>query len=112
MFWCDKCRIWEHEKCLTDSIRKDYIKSKLGSASKKGRKSSGKSIYITISADDTTGEVTAYIDDKERKVKPETAAENETAANVSDERVNVEPDEDGVKTSIPVKCLKCGAQLK
>ena len=107
MFWCDKCKIWEHEKCLTDAIRRDYLKSSpLPSAGKKVRKSLGKHVDINIATNEATGEVTAYIVDKDRKIKQElqdgsVKADEETKS-----------DQDGFKTSIPVKCLKCGAQLK
>ena len=110
MFWCDKCKIWEHEKCLIDAIKKDYIKSTLSSVGgKKGRKSFGKNIDITIAANESTGEVTAYIDDKDQKVKSE--GEDGTEPN-DEQKVKVKTAEAGLKTSIPVKCLKCGAQLK
>jgi len=110
MFWCDKCKIWEHEKCLADAIRKDYLKSNPSSGNqKKPRKSLGKNIDITIATDDTTGEVTAYINDKDRKVKKESRGG-------TDERVkeegSVKVDLSGDKSSIAVKCLKCGTQLK
>lgn len=108
MFWCDKCKIWEHEKCLVDAIKKEYVKSMGSVGGKKGRKSFGKTIDITIATDESTGEVTAYIDDKDRKVKTEGEDGTRSGAN---EKVKTE-DEEGLKTSIPVKCLKCGAQLK
>jgi hypothetical protein len=107
MFWCDKCKIWEHEKCLADAIRKDYLKSNpLPSTSKKARKSLGKHIDITIATDEATGEVTAYIDDKEPNVKQEL---EDNSVKTEDK---AQSDQGGLKTSIPVKCLKCGAQLK
>ena len=112
MYWCDKCKIWELEKCLIDAIKKDYVKSNLSSVGgKRGRKSFGKNIDITIATNESTGEVTAYIDDKDQKVKPED--EDGTELSINDEqKVKVETGEPGLKTSIPVKCLKCGAQLK
>ena len=107
MFWCDKCKIWEHEKCLVDAIKKDYMKSNQGSTgSKKGRRSFGKSIDIKIATNESTGEVTAYLDDKDRKVKDEN--QRETEPTVNDKQ---KADQTGLKTSISVKCLKCGSQL-
>jgi hypothetical protein len=103
MFWCDKCKIWEHEKCLTDAIRKNYLKSKPSpSVSKKPRKSLGKNISITIAANEVTGEVTAHIDDKDLKARTGSDDDSEQKG----------PDQDSIETSVLVKCLKCGTQLK
>ena len=110
MFWCDNCKVWEHEKCLADAIRKDYLKSNpLPSTGKKARKSLGKHIDITIATNEATGEVTACINDKERQVNQEYEDGSDTKVETEDK---TKSDQDGVKTSIPVKCLKCGTQLK
>ena len=69
---------------------------------KKSRKSAGKNINITIAANEGNGEVTAYIDDHEQKASQDG----------SDQKSKPEPDTNGVKTTIPVKCLQCGTQLK
>jgi len=113
MFLCDRCKIWEHEKCLADAIRKDYLKTKSssGSTGKKPRKSLGKHIDISISTNETTGEVTAYIDDKDGKVKQESQDGMDQKVKAED-KVQDEPEQDSPKTTISVKCLKCGAQLK
>ena len=113
MFWCERCKVWEHEKCLADAIRKDYLKSKSsgGSTVKKPRKSLGKHIDISISANETTGEVTAYIDDKDREVNQESQDGTDQEVRIED-RVKDEPEQDNQKTTVSVKCLKCGAQLK
>ena len=105
MYWCDKCKIWEHEKCLIDAIRKEYVKSNPQSATtaKKSRKSLGKNVYINIATNEETGEVTAYIDDQEQKA-------NRESEGTGDQKL--EPDTNGVKTTIAVKCLQCGTQLK
>ena len=107
MFWCDKCKIWEHEKCLADAIRREYLKSKPTSTptGKKIRKSLGKNINIVIAASEGTGEVTAYIDDADRKANPD-------PENSVDQKLETGANENGVKNIIPVKCLKCGSQLK
>lgn len=111
MFWCDRCKIWEHEKCLADAIRKDYLKLKPAAGTgKKPLKSLGKRIDITIAANEATGEVTAYIGEKGRKVKEESQDGIDQKVKTVDNMKN--EDQDGVKTTIPVKCLKCGAQLK
>lgn len=107
MFWCDKCKIWEHEKCLADAIRKEYLKSKptLTPAGKKARKSLGKSISITIEASEDTGEVTAYVNDTDRKASQE-------LEDGIDQKVKADTERNGSKTVISVKCLRCGSQLK
>jgi hypothetical protein len=113
MFWCDKCKIWEHEKCLADAIRKEYVKSKLTAAStpKKPRKSLGKNIHITIAASSETELVTATVDDKDQKLKSESVDGSEP--NVKSEFDDTKDSmENGDKFRIPVKCLKCGSQLK
>ena len=111
MFWCDKCKIWEHEKCLADAIRRDYIKSNWASAAgKMTHKSFGKTYSIDIRASDATGEVTAYIRSKRRNVKTEFDKGNGQVK--TDETSDIDTDESGIKASILVKCLKCGAQLK
>jgi hypothetical protein len=113
MFWCDKCKIWEHEKCLADAIRKEFIKTKLaaGSATKKPRKSLGKNINITIAASSGTEEVTATIEDKDQKHKSESVDGSESnLKSESDDKKD--PMENGDKVRIAVKCLKCGNQLK
>jgi len=113
MFWCDKCKLWEHEKCLADAIKKEYIKSKLAaiSATKKPRKSLGRNINITIAASSETEEVTATIEDKDRKHKSESV--DGSAPNIKAED-NDEKDstEHGDKVRVAVKCLNCGTQLK
>lgn len=78
---------------------------------KKPRKSLGKHIDISISANETTGEVTAYIDDKDRKVNQESQDGTDQKVRIED-RVKDEPEQDNQKTTVSVKCLKCGAQLK
>lgn len=103
MFWCDKCKIWEHEKCLADVIRRNYLKSKPSTiVNKKSRKSLGKNIVVTIAANEVTGEVTAHINDNDRKAR--TGSDDGSEQKV--------PDQEGIKTSVLVTCLKCGAQLK
>ena len=64
---------------------------------------------ITIATNEATGEVTAYINDKDRQVKQELEDGSDTKVKAEDK---TKSDQDGFKTSIPVKCLKCGAQLK
>jgi hypothetical protein len=108
MFWCDKCKIWEHEKCLTDAIRKAYIKAHPPlTGGKRARKSFGKNIKITIATKPETGEVTATIDDGDHKIKSEPG---ESAS-------NVKPESHGQGTraatkDLPVNCLKCESRLK
>jgi hypothetical protein len=101
MFWCDKCKIWEHEKCIADAIRKAYIKANPpASGGKKSRKSLTKTTQINIAAKPGTGEVTATIHDADGKAKPESASDSK-ASGV----------EDGSSTEMPVNCLKCGSRL-
>lgn len=113
MFWCDKCKIWEHEKCLADAIRKEYVKTKLttSSTAKKPRKSLGKNIHITIAASSETEEVTATVDNKNQKHKSESVDDSESKlkSEFDDTKDSIE---NGDKVRIPVKCLKCGSQLK
>ena len=104
MFWCDKCKIWEHEKCLADAIKKDYIKSR--PSGQKNRKSLGKRMDITIATNEANGEVTAYVEDKDRKIEQEN--KHTGGSNV----VNTTSHQVHFKTTVPVKCLKCGTQLK
>ena len=111
MFWCDRCKIWEHEKCLTDSIRKEYLKTKLTPASKtkRSRKSLGKNINVTFAASSDTEEVTATIDDKDQKHRSVDGSEVNIKQEDDDKK---DPVENGDKVRIAVKCLKCGSQLK
>jgi hypothetical protein len=113
MFWCDKCKIWEHEKCLADAIRKEYLKSKLASspASKKPRKSLGKSINISIATNQATGEVVATIDDKDRKVKSESVDGDESKVKVEEDG-QFKQTANGEKVTMTAKCLKCGTLLQ
>lgn len=111
MFWCEKCKIWEHEKCLADAIRKEYLKSKSAptTPSKKPRKSLGKSINISIATNQTTGEVVATIDDKDRKAK----AESVDGADSHDKNEDgFKPTANGEKLTMTAKCLKCGTLLQ
>jgi hypothetical protein len=113
MFWCDKCKIWEHEKCLADAIRKEYLKSRLAStlASKKPRKSLGKSIIISIATNQATGEVVATIDDKDRKNKSESVDGAESTIKVEEDG-QFKQTANGEKISMTAKCLKCGTLLQ
>lgn len=113
MFWCDKCKIWEHEKCLADAIRKEYIKTKLAAitSTKKPRKSLGKTVNITIAASSDTEEVTATIEERDPKHKSDSVDGSEL--NIKSETDDKgDPIENGDKVRIAVKCLKCGNQLK
>lgn len=106
MFWCDKCKIWEHEKCLVTAIKKEYINSSQPtSADGKPRHSSGRKLNVTISTDEVTGAVTAYIKDNDRKGQGETAADGDTKA-------KTETGGSDGKMAIAVKCLKCGSSLR
>jgi hypothetical protein len=107
MFWCDKCKIWEHESCISKAIKKEYIESNLPSTATgpNSRKSFGKGLSIRIVTNESTGEVTASIDRQSPKLKQETDAPSEP-------KIKSEPDQNGNKTSVLVKCLKCGSALK
>ena len=99
MFWCDKCKLWEHEKCLAAAIRKNLSKSSAAMNPAKFRRSSAN---ITIATDPATGEVTAIIKGKSQAVKSE-------PTDRSDAGIKSENEE---HVTIPVKCLKCGMHLK
>jgi hypothetical protein len=105
MYWCDKCEIWEHEKCLADAIRKQYLKEYLSTTGmNKAGKPSAKNIAITLSAKESGG-VTADISRKrggprvsikeKRDVKVQTESQQQEAGS----------------TVVPVKCLKCSNDL-
>jgi hypothetical protein len=90
MFWCDNCKMWQHEQCLVDSIKLDDIKSP-----KKTKRAVGKD--VRIATNDATGEVTAYI-----RKDPRGRQKSEDMSDIDSEN----------SIAILVKCLKCGAQLK
>jgi hypothetical protein len=108
MFWCDKCKIWEHEKCLADDIRKSYIRSNPPPAGKKPRRSLTKTIKINIAAKPGTTEVTATIHDLERSAKPRSTV-GVDGSSMKQERD--QSTDDGGTTELPVNCLKCGTKL-
>lgn len=108
MYWCDKCQIWEHEKCLADAIRKQYLKENPSvTGGKKSRKPKGKNIDIKISAKDESGRVTAYIGKKQTNQRVSGVSKEE------DVKVKTESSEeqDTVSAVVPVRCLKCGNVL-
>jgi len=88
------------------AIKKEYINSlQPTTADGKPRNSSGRKLNITISADEVTGAVTAYIKDNDRKGQGESAADGDT-------KVKAEPGENSGKITAAVKCLKCGSSLR
>ena len=108
MFWCDKCELWEHEKCLAKAVQTDYLKSNVSSGfSKIPHKSLNKSINIITN--DTTEEITAYIKHKGHTAKQASEEDVEKSLKLEND-IMVEPRDN--ESSVIVKCLKCGAQLK
>jgi hypothetical protein len=106
MYWCDKCKIWEHEKCLADAIRKQYLKEyPSATGTNKARKPSAKNIVISISAKDQSGGVTADISKK--RGGTQVSIKEEGDANVKTESQQ----QDVGSIVVPVKCLKCGNAL-
>jgi hypothetical protein len=111
MYWCDKCQIWEHEKCLTNAIRKQFLKENRPTTNaKRPRKTKGNNIEITISAKDESGGVTAYIGKKQRtqRVPGDQDVPGEEDVDVKSGSLQ---EEDAVSTVVPVRCLKCGNVL-
>jgi len=107
MFWCDKCKLWEHEKCLVNGIKKQLGKI-LSAATDSGLdgRLNAKNVNITLAADSSTGEVTANIAEKHVAVKAEPVKSEVVDTKVED---NLRSD---ANINVPVKCLKCGAPLK
>jgi len=111
MYWCDKCQIWEHEKCLVNAIRKQYLKENPPATSgKRPRQSKGKNIEITISARDESGGVAAHIGKNRRRprVSGGPVTQEEDTVRVETESSQ---EQDTVNDVMPVRCLKCGNVL-
>jgi hypothetical protein len=92
MFWCDRCKIWEHEACIVDDIRKQYIESPKVAAAAKNYSESIKII------NKENGEVMAIVHDG-------------GLGRLTDD-VELGPvDENAAKVEMAVNCLKCRTQL-
>jgi len=108
MYWCDKCQIWEHEKCLINAIRKQYLKENPpATGGKRPRQAKGKNIDITITAKDESGGIAAHIGKKQRRPRVSGGQDEE------DVKVQTEAsqEQDTVNSVVPVRCLKCGNVL-
>ena len=107
MFWCEKCRIWQHEKCLAKAVKKDLGRIPATSddgPSRKARKQNPKNLDISITANPATGEVNATVTERKSDVRFH-------QIHSCDIVTAEQPDQAG-PTVTPVKCLKCGTQLK
>jgi len=101
MFWCEKCRIWEHEKCLAKAIRKEYLENHPPETGKE--RVLNRNPKITFSTNTKTGEVLATIGAAKTKVSPEKRSAR--GKKDMDDDITVG---DNV---VPVTCLKCKTQL-
>lgn len=100
MFWCDKCKIWEHEKCLFNAIKKEYLELKPTlTPTVENVRTLLRKINITIKVREDNGEVTAYVKNSDQKARQEISA--------TDQQEQTNWNENEVKTVMPVKCLIC-----
>src|SRR5438046_4645920 len=101
MFWCDKCKIWEHKTCLINAIRKEYIQMKSSKVGTNYWKSWHNNIRVELFTIKETGNVVANIHDDGLKINGEKTEHD----------LGFEGNVHGLVTTIAVKCLKCETSL-
>lgn len=65
MYWCNDCQIWQHEQCLVNFIRKEFLNLNPSIITwQKSHKALGMNIEISIFVNKESGGVNAHISKK------------------------------------------------